>query len=95
MLMTREKTGGRKKGTPNKNGMIVGESLVDADINLVEEVLRVLPELDPSKKVDVLLKLMEFVYPKRKSIDLAVDPIEKERKTRVIINIPSNGREKM
>jgi len=63
-----EKTGGRKRGTPNKSTAIVREYLESIDFHVPEEIIKRLPLLDEKKQVDVLLKLMEFTFPKYKTI---------------------------
>lgn len=75
--------GGREKGTPNKKSKIV-ESLLDFEnINLPMEILECCKSLKPLDKASVMLKLMEFIYPKKKAI--AVDLKQDEEKVTKII----------
>lgn len=69
------KTGGRKKGTLNKKTVFLRDVLESKNINLLDEVLAILPELDARKRVDILIKLMEYVYtkPKYTEVDLSSD----------------------
>jgi len=65
-----EKFGGRKKGTPNKKTIELKEFFDSVDFCIPEEISKTLPSLEPEKKVEVLLKLMEFIYPKRKALEV-------------------------
>ena len=69
------KTGGRKKGTPNKKTEDFFSVLESIELNLVDEVYKILPELSPEKRADVLVKLMEFAYPKRKALEAKAEPV--------------------
>lgn len=60
------KTGGRKKGTPNKKSYLLDYHLEENDFDLVKELLTLYPTLENQQKVNLLLKLLEFSYPKRK-----------------------------
>lgn len=64
------KTGGRMKGTPNKTTKDLNEYFDSIDFHIPEEIIKVLPNLSDSKKVETLLCLMEFIYPKRKSAEI-------------------------
>ena len=70
MSATKEKSGGRKVGTPNKRSLFLQELLELKSISIPEKLLEVLPRLSFEKQADVYLKLMEFVYPKRKAVIL-------------------------
>jgi len=61
------KTGGRKKGTPNRKTVELKEFLDSINLCIPERVIELLPKLDEKDQVGVLLKLMEYVYPKRRS----------------------------
>lgn len=63
------KTGGRKKGTPNRRSRIVIEALTNLGCDPIEELVKVLPSLEPEPKARVLLSLMAFVYPKKSPTD--------------------------
>lgn len=69
----REKTGGRKAGTPNKTGMDIKSriaSLIDSQFDLI---LADLETLEPKDRVGAYLKFMEYVLPKQREqkIDLS------------------------
>lgn len=79
--------GGREKGTPNRKSLMV-ESLIDLDnINLPFEVLKCCENLKPLEKANVLLKLMEFIYPKRKAIALVPGDDSKEEVTKITFRV--------
>lgn len=67
------KTGGRKIGTPNKNSQDLTAFLDGSNVNIAEKLLKLLPKLRPEKQADVLLKIMEYLYPKRKSVEVKAD----------------------
>lgn len=71
------KSGGRKKGTPNKKTIELKEFFDSADVCLPEMVLDLIPKLNDSKKVDTLLRLMEFIYPKRKAVEVTNEDFSK------------------
>jgi len=61
---------GRKKGTPNKNSAVVRLALDKSNYNLVQELIDTLNKIqDPSEKVDVILQVFPYVYPKLKEIE--------------------------
>lgn len=66
------KTGGRRKGTPNKRSVSLAELLEKRDFEPIGEILNLLPVLSPKEQAGVLLNLLPYLYPKRKSIDLAI-----------------------
>lgn len=74
------KTGGRKKGTPNKSTLTIQEELKSFDngagFNLVQEMMNLYTLIhadNPLVAVKILTSLMEYVYPKRRSIDLRTE----------------------
>lgn len=63
-----EKTGGRKKGTPNKISGTVKEwiaSIIDKNRNQFEEDLEL---LEPGERVRVISNLLQYVTPKMQSV---------------------------
>jgi hypothetical protein len=64
------KTGGRKKGSLNRATRNLVEFFEKIDFNLPEEVIKLLPELSPKERANLYLKLMEFIYPKRKAQEI-------------------------
>jgi len=71
--LTGKKFGGRTKGTPNKSTAEFKELLLKHGIDPVKKLGHVFPHLEPEKQADVLLKLMEFLYPKRKAVEFVDD----------------------
>lgn len=63
-----EKTGGRKKGVPNKRTLQLTEALENLNFDVIERLAVLMPELTYEKQVDVCLGLMPYLYPKRKPI---------------------------
>ena len=58
------KTGGRKKGSVNKDSKFLKEVLISNDFNIVENLLELLPEIEPNKRADILVKLLDYVFVK-------------------------------
>ncbi len=63
--------GGRQKGTPNK----VTKDLIDIvheclGMSLPEKIFELFPGLQKSQKAQVLMQMMDYIYPKRKAIDV-------------------------
>ena len=64
------KTGGRKKGTPNKRTADIMERLKGVDI--VGELLEIARTTEKEDtKVIVYKELMKYVYPQRKAVEIA------------------------
>lgn len=69
------KSGGRKKGTPNWKTQDLEETLHRLGVNVPEQIVALLPELPPEKRVSVLMDFMAFLYPKRKAIEQEIEVI--------------------
>lgn len=67
-----KKLGGRKPGTPNKKSQAV-QDILEAALgkSVPEAVCELLDDLKPKDRVQALLELMSYVYPKRKAIELS------------------------
>lgn len=65
------KTGGRKKGTPNKRTQVLHEVLDELGFDVIEKLNKLLPQLKPDKQAGVLLDLLTYLYPKRKAIEIS------------------------
>lgn len=61
---------GRKKGTPNKKTELLQQKLERHNYDPIDALVALIPELDPKSKAHVALELMQYVYPKRKAIEL-------------------------
>jgi hypothetical protein len=73
------KVGGRTKGVPNRNTIELRAMLretLEFEIQNLPEYLNSIS--DPKMKIELLIKLMPFVFPKMQTIDF-VDAKEKER----------------
>jgi hypothetical protein len=86
------KTGGRRKGTANKKSLFLKKALDEANFSVVTELISLLPNLRGDKRADILFKMLEYLYPKRRAIDLETN-IESSNEPKISITIPSNGRE--
>jgi hypothetical protein len=60
------KTGGRKKGTPNRSTSELKDLLASCDYEPATQLIRKYPELTISEQVKVDIKLLEFLYPRPK-----------------------------
>lgn len=75
--------GGRQKGTPNKRSQICESLLGYDEINLPLEILKCCESLNPLEKATIYLKLMEYIYPKRKAIMIEDNENSEERITNI------------
>ena len=66
------KTGGRQKGTKNKASMLTREILNDLADGIRPKLERDLEALDPKDRLNIWLKMIEFVVPKLSSVDMNV-----------------------
>lgn len=48
----------------------VADVLIDAGLNPAEEILRVMPELDPDVKARMMATLLEYIQPKLRAIEM-------------------------
>jgi hypothetical protein len=87
------KSGGRKKGTPNKSTVKLSEIMLSSQFCMVKELIDLLPSLSKEKQADTLLKLMEFVYPKRKTTEESHRYVDEDQEEfSGVIILPDNGR---
>jgi len=67
------KTGGRVRGTPNKKTELVAKKLAKLGCDPLEGLAKI--ALNPETKVEVkvrcLAELAQYVYPKRKAVNIA------------------------
>ena len=62
-----QKTGGRKKGTPNKSTIEIREAyqkLVEGNLENMTKWLDTIAKDNPEKAMDMMLKLSEYMIPK-------------------------------
>jgi hypothetical protein len=66
----RAKTGGRKKGTPNKNNLGVQERLEQKGINCIDEILEIARTTEDEQiRFQCYKELLKYVYPQRKAVE--------------------------
>ena len=68
------KTGGRQKGTPNRTTVEIREALAaftSANVSRMSEWLHAVE--DPARKLELLLRALEYVTPKQSRQELAAD----------------------
>ena len=64
---TGKKYGGRKKGTPNKLTKELRSVLKEVIYNELENIEDRLDQLEPKQRVELVIKLMPYVFPKMES----------------------------
>lgn len=64
---TGNKYGGRKKGTPNKLTKELRSVLKEVIYNELENIETRLDELEPKQRLELVIKLMPYVFPKIES----------------------------
>jgi hypothetical protein len=81
------KTGGRKLGTPNKNSQALSERLENLCCDPLEGLAKIAldPATKPELKFRCFAELAQYVYPKRKAVDLALNEWDENRSPKVII----------
>lgn len=75
------KTGGRQKGTPNKQTTEFSTRLKELNVDLIEEIMVLIRDVsesapDKKSKLSALVQMLNYVYPTRKSIDLSQEELE-------------------
>lgn len=63
--------GGRQKGTPNKKTVALTDLLEKISCDPAAKLASLLPKLKPDMQAKVLLELMEYIYPKRKAVEVS------------------------
>lgn len=70
----RQKTGGRKKGTPNKMTVTIREQLKKAIEPFLEDMENTINDIvEPKDKVDAIAKILPFIIPKYQSTTINDD----------------------
>lgn len=62
------KTGGRGKGTPNARTVHFSEKLESMGLDLIQEIVGILPMLEPDRRANVMLAMLPYYYPKRANV---------------------------
>ena len=70
---TGKKFGGRQKGTPNKLIKELRSVLKDVLYEEIDRLPERLDELDTKDRLELLVKLMPFVFPKVQSVSQSLD----------------------
>lgn len=70
------KHGGRAKGTPNKKTLALLERIEQSGKDPVQVMLDLLNDQDPVLRFQASKELLQYMYPKRKALEVAVDPQE-------------------
>jgi hypothetical protein len=78
------KTGGRVRGTPNKSSEAIARKLAKLGCDPVEGLAKIAldPGTEPSLKIRCFSELAQYIYPKRKAVDL-LSPEDSEIKVTV------------
>ena len=58
------KTGGRKIGTPNKTTGELREKLKDIILDELADIPKLIQQLEPRQRLDVITKLLPFITPR-------------------------------
>lgn len=71
------KTGGRVRGTPNRRTVEVAERLEELGLDVLAGLAAIAQDerVDPPVRARVLIELAGFLYPKRRAVDVTLDPI--------------------
>lgn len=75
-----QKVGGRKKGTPNRVTQTIQEYFDSNGIFIPQKIMELMPKLDERDQVKAWLELIQYVFPKRKSLDHTFNPSNEELK---------------
>lgn len=81
--MKRDKTGGRKIGTPNKTTAETKEfiqNIVNNELTFIEDLML---ELTPKERVDAVIKLLPYIVPKTSEVSI----IESEPPRNILIKV--------
>lgn len=70
-MTTREKTGGRTKGTPNKNTNEIREHFQNLISNNLEQIESDLRALEPKDRIKFIIDFAKFVVPTMKATELS------------------------
>lgn len=62
--------GGRKKGSVNKVTQSIQQFFDDNGIFIPEKIIELMPELEPRDRMKAWLEVAQYVYPKRKAIEV-------------------------
>ena len=66
---TRPPGSGMKKGRPNNKTLILKSITDELGLDVPRRLGELLPKLNPAKQADVLLALLDYIYPKRRAVE--------------------------
>jgi hypothetical protein len=75
-----EKLGGRKQGTPNKKTLIKADDLLlELDVNPIQRLIEIAESdlASTDQKINCYKEIAKYTYPKFKSQELRVTPLER------------------
>lgn len=79
MGLPKSKSGGKQKGTLNKKTVFsVASLLVDKNIDPIEEIMKLLPDLRPHEQLRAWLELLQYCDAKRKSVEVELQEAESD-----------------
>lgn len=84
------KTGGRKRGTPNRRTLNLAHQFEEIGFDVPARLLELLPELPAKDQANILIDLMGYLYPKRKAIELT-EPVDPQDLNMTITFVDSDG----
>jgi hypothetical protein len=87
---TKPENSGRRKGSPNRKTTQLSVTLEALGQDIPTKIAELLPQLSAGRQVDVYLELMQYIYPKRKAMEISRPENEQAS---VVVYLPSNGRE--
>jgi hypothetical protein len=70
----RIKTGGRSKGTPNRNTNEIREYFKTLINNNLEQINKDIETLEPKERIKTILELSKFVIPTLKTTEIITEP---------------------
>ena len=74
-----QKTGGRKKGTPNKITLIKADDLLlELNVNPIQKLIEIAEsdEATTDQRINCYKEIAKYTYPRFKSQELRVTPLE-------------------
>lgn len=89
----KKRTGGRIKGQAAKVKLTVRELCEKHKVDVVGELLALRSELHPKDQAKILIALLPYSYPAMRQTEITGSVDHNHNEPRVIITIPSNGRE--
>ena len=83
LMATGIKTGGRTKGTPNRNTTETKELLQKIVSNELDNITDLLEKLEPKERIDAVIKLLPYIVPKQSEVSIT----EPEPPRKILIKV--------